>query len=151
MLINGPNLGRLGKRKPEIYGSITLSQVETEVNDLLQDSGCLLLSKQSNHEGEIIDFLESNREKASALIINPGALMINGWSLRDSLEDFPAPWLEVHISNILGRESFRHHSIISDLSSGLIFGFGTSVYLLATYAILRILGIKPPATDDKAL
>lgn len=92
---------------------------------------------QSNHEGEIIDFIEDNRDTANALIINPGALMMNGWSLLDALEDFPAPWIEVHISNIWARERFRHHSVLSPLADGVIAGLGTRCYAMAATELME--------------
>lgn len=131
LLVNGPNLSRLGTRKPEIYGNTTLSSITDELATITSAHGWELSAFQSNHEGEIIDFLERSRATASAMVINPGALMMNGWALRDALEDFPAPWIEVHISNIWGRESFRHESVLSPLAHGVIAGLGTRCYAMA--------------------
>jgi 5-deoxy-5-amino-3-dehydroquinate dehydratase len=91
---------------------------------------------QSNHEGALIDYLEARRE-VDALVLNPGALMMNGWGLRDALEDFPAPWIEVHLSNIWSREPFRHTSILSPLAVGVVAGLGSEGYLLAAAALMR--------------
>lgn len=132
LLINGPNLGILGKRKPEIYGSVSLREIETTLSHACLKHNIELKSFQNNTEGKIIDFLESNYDSLGA-IINPGALMMSGWAFRDALENYPKPWIEVHISNIFARESFRHHSILTDLSTGLISGFGTDGYNLALH------------------
>lgn len=130
LMINGPNLSRLGLRSPRIYGTMTLREIEEKVERLVTPQGWQVDPFQSNHEGEIIDFLEK-RHSADALILNPGALMINGWALRDALEDFPAPWVEIHISNVWSREAFRHNSILSPLASGFIAGLGWHGYLAA--------------------
>ena len=136
LLVNGPNLSRLGTRKPEIYGSTTLMSITEKLNTMAGAEGWSLTAFQSNHEGEIIDFLESNRS-CDALIINPGALMMNGWALRDALEYFPAPWIEVHISNIWARESFRHESVLSPIASGVIAGLGINCYAMAVRELLK--------------
>lgn len=135
LLVNGPNLSRLGSRKPEIYGRVTLSEIEAGIRDLADSKNWEVISFQSNHEGAIIDFLEENRS-SSALILNPGALMVHGWSLRDALEDFPAPWIEVHLSNVWSREIFRHNSVISPLALGVIAGFGSRGYRLAAIELI---------------
>ena len=141
LLVNGPNLSRLGHRKPEIYGTTTLSDITSELHNLAAARDWNLIAFQSNHEGEIIDFLECNRSIANALLINPGALMMNGWSLRDALEDFPMPWFEVHISNIWARESFRHDSVLSSLASGVIAGLGTRCYAMAASELMEQRGV----------
>lgn len=135
LLVNGPNLSRLGSRKPEIYGHVTLSEIEADVQDFAAAKNWAAISFQSNHEGAIIDFLEENRSSA-ALILNPGALMMSGWSLRDALEDFPAPWIEVHLSNVWSREIFRHKSVISPFALGVIAGFGSRGYRLAAIELI---------------
>lgn len=136
ILVNGPNLGRLGTRKPEIYGTATLQDICADVRRTLPDDSWFLEAFQSNNEGEIIDFLEAHRD-ADGAIVNPGALMIAGWSLYDALEDFPAPWIEVHLSNIWRREAFRHQSILSPLSKGMIAGLGAVGYTLATQVLTQ--------------
>jgi 5-deoxy-5-amino-3-dehydroquinate dehydratase len=135
-MINGPNLGRLGSRKPDIYGRTTLQEIERQIELLAAERGWGMEAFQSNHEGAIIDCLEARRD-VDALVLNPGALMMNGWGLRDALEDFPAPWVEVHLSNIWSREAFRHTSILTPLASGMIAGLGSQGYVLAAEALMR--------------
>ena len=135
LLINGPNLGTLGKRKPEIYGSDTLQDIVNSLSERLSILPIEVKHFQSNHEGNLIDFIEENYSTAG-MIINPGALMMSGWSLRDALEAYPNPIYEVHISNIYQREAFRHHSIISELADGVLCGMGARGYVLALEALL---------------
>ena len=136
LMINGPNLGRLGRRKPDIYGRTTLQEIARQIELLAAERGWGMETIQSNHEGAIIDCLEARRD-VDALVLNPGALMMNGWALRDALEDFPAPWVEVHLSNIWSREAFRHTSILTPLASGMIAGLGSQGYVLAAEALMR--------------
>ena len=138
LLLNGPNLGRLGERKPEIYGVTSLGQIICALQEKTAAEGWALVSIQSNNEGALIDALEKHRD-ARAAVVNPGALMIAGWSLRDALEDFPAPWIEVHISNIWQREAFRKESILAPLARGVIAGLGADGYLLAAQALMASL------------
>ncbi|MCH9686936.1 MAG: 3-dehydroquinate dehydratase [Deltaproteobacteria bacterium] len=135
LMLNGPNLGRLGMRKPEIYGTTTLADIETAVREQLGPQGSLI-AVQSNAESVLIDALEAHRECFGA-IVNPGALMMAGWSLRDALEAFERPWVEVHISNVYARESFRHHSVLSAIATGQISGLGTEGYTLAASYLRR--------------
>lgn len=135
LLVNGPNLGTLGVRRPEIYGRKTLGDVQAEVSALAASADWECLCFQSNYEGELIDFLERHA-KASAMVLNPGALMVAGWALRDALESFAAPWIEVHISNVWSRESFRHASVLSSLAAGVVAGLGTDGYLVASQILL---------------
>lgn len=137
LLLNGPNLGRLGQRKPEIYGCTTLAQIEAMVTGVIAPAGWSLVSLQSNAESELIDCLERHRDAVGA-IVNPGALMMAGWSLRDALEDFPTPWIEVHLSNVWTREAFRHVSVLSSLAAGVICGLGPMGYSLAAHALLGL-------------
>jgi len=137
LLVNGPNLSRLGTRKPEIYGTTTLADITGQLQALAHARDWAFTAFQSNHEGAIIDLLERSRASVSAMVINPGALMMNGWALRDALEDFPAPWIEVHISNIWAREGFRHESILSPLAAGVIAGLGTRCYAMAATELME--------------
>lgn len=135
LLLNGPNLGRLGLREPQVYGTKTLDQITREVTAVATSHGWTVLARQSNHEGELIDFIESQHQ-AEAMIINPGALMMSGWALRDALQDYPGRWIEVHISNLFARESFRHSSLLAPLCHGFIAGLGTDGYALAAAALV---------------
>ena len=138
LLINGPNLSRLGHRSPEIYGYDTLPLILDNLATVASTANLAIGDFQNNSEGKILDFIERNHE-ASGIIINPGALMMNGWALRDCLEDFPGMVFEVHISNVWAREEFRHNSILSPVVTGVIAGLGTMGYELALrYLINRL-------------
>ncbi|HEX3463200.1 MAG TPA: type II 3-dehydroquinate dehydratase [Candidatus Elarobacter sp.] len=138
LLLNGPNLGRLGKRVPEIYGTTTLAEIEAFVRAVTEPAGFGVIAKQSDSEGELIGILNAHRDCAGA-IVNPAALMIAGWSLRDALEDFGRPWVEVHISNIYRREEFRQKSVLAPLASAVIVGAGPYGYVLGAHALVHIL------------
>src|SRR3989338_6507330 len=116
LIINGPNLNRLGKRDPKKYGTVTLTEINNELTRIAKLHNCQLDYFQSNHEGEIIDFLQkqSSRE-ADGILINPGALTHYGYSLRDALEDINLPVIEVHLSDINKREDFRKINVLSGL------------------------------------
>ncbi|MFL6137246.1 MAG: type II 3-dehydroquinate dehydratase [Frankiaceae bacterium] len=135
LLLNGPNLGTLGKRQPEIYGRVTLAAIEQLVRDRCAAAGYGLRAEQHDCEGETIRALQRHEDTVGA-IVNPGALMIAGWSLRDALADYPSPWIETHLSNVWAREPFRHNSVLSALALGVIAGFGAHGYALAAEALL---------------
>ncbi|GAA5214965.1 type II 3-dehydroquinate dehydratase [Streptomyces thinghirensis] len=135
LLLNGPNLGILGKREPEIYGTATLADVEESVAKAVADRGWHVVAVQRESEGELIQTIQDNYETVGA-IVNPGALMIAGWSLRDALASYPRPWIEVHLSNVWARESFRHESVLAPLADGVIAGLGADGYRLAAQALL---------------
>lgn len=141
LLVNGPNLGILGRRQVHVYGTDTLADIERAVAEETAP-GYRLVSVQRDGEGELIGAIQDHYEAAGA-IVNPGALMIAGWSLRDALESFPAPWIEVHLSNVLARESFRHESVTAALAAGVIAGFGAHGYRLAARALLHLLAATP--------
>lgn len=135
LLLNGPNMRLLGRRQPEIYGTDTLADVEDAVSAEIAGQGWKLASYQSDSEAELIRLIEDHYDCVGA-IINPAALMMNGWGLRDALGNFPRPWIEVHLSNVWARESFRHESVISPLACGVIVGLGALGYVLAARALL---------------
>ncbi|MEV6668994.1 type II 3-dehydroquinate dehydratase [Streptomyces sp. NPDC051162] len=137
LLLNGPNLGTLGKRQPEIYGTETLAEIEAAVAEEVGARGWRLISEQRNGEGELVDVLQNHHDAVGA-VVNPGALMIAGWSLRDALADFAPPWVEVHLSNVWGREAFRHTSVTAPLASGVVMGMGALGYRLAARALTRL-------------
>lgn len=139
LLLNGPNLGTLGTRQPEIYGTTTLAEVEADVRSCAAAAGFGLRAEQHDDEAGLLAALRRHADTAGA-VLNPGALMMAGWSLRDALADYPAPWIEVHISNVYAREGFRHRSVLSALATGVIVGLGTDGYVLAAKALLRTLG-----------
>jgi 5-deoxy-5-amino-3-dehydroquinate dehydratase len=138
LLLNGPNLGTLGKRQPEIYGTATLADIEAAVAAELTGADWQVLAVQHNSEGELIDALQRHADAAGA-IVNPGALMISGWALRDALADFSRPWIEVHLSNVWAREPFRHVSITAPLAAGVVMGLGALGYRLAARALAEML------------
>jgi 5-deoxy-5-amino-3-dehydroquinate dehydratase len=137
LLLNGPNLGILGRRQVDIYGTDTLADIERAVAKEVAEAGWNVVSIQHNGEGELVSAIEARYETVGA-IVNPGALMIAGWSLRDALANYPRPWVEVHLSNIWARESFRHESVLAPLASGVIAGFGSPGYRLAARALIEI-------------
>jgi len=138
-VINGPNLNMLGKREPEIYGSLTLSQINT---GLAQQAKLLGLEPgffQSNHEGAIVDKIqEVFDENIAGVIINPGALTHTSIVLRDALLLLSCPIVEIHLSNIYKREAFRHKSMLSDIVTGQIAGFGHYGYQMALNAVANM-------------
>jgi 3-dehydroquinate dehydratase-2 len=131
LVLNGPNLNLLGLRQPEIYGRETLADVEASVAALAAEFGVAVLCRQSNHEGQLVDWIQEARKDAAGIIINPGAYSHTSVAILDALNAFEGPVLEVHISNIHKREAFRHHSFVSSRADGVIAGFGTEGYLLA--------------------
>jgi 5-deoxy-5-amino-3-dehydroquinate dehydratase len=137
LLLNGPNLGILGRRQVDIYGTDTLADIEGAVGKEVAGAGWDVLSVQHNGEGELVSAIEAHYETVGA-IVNPGALMIAGWSLRDALANYPRPWIEVHLSNLWARETFRHESVIAPLASGVIAGLGSIGYRLAARALLEM-------------
>lgn len=130
-ILNGPNLNLLGLRQPEIYGRATLEDVAEDCASLAEELGLTIRFHQSNHEGQIIDWIHQARGEGAGVIINPGALTHTSIAILDALNAFDGPVIEVHISNIHKRESFRHHSYVSLRAEGVIAGCGVEGYLLA--------------------
>jgi len=131
LVLNGPNLNLLGQRQPEIYGRETLADVEAALARLAAELGVAVACHQSNHEGQLVDWIQEARKDAAGIIINPGAYSHTSVAILDALNAFEGPVLEVHISNIHKREAFRHHSFVSSRADGVIAGFGIEGYLLA--------------------
>lgn len=142
LLVNGPNLNRLGTRESVIYGTTTLAEVLDAVQGLAASLGAEIRSFQSNGEGAIIDWLQAEQAGADGLIINAGALTHYGISLRDAVAAMGIPAVEVHISNVWKREEFRHESLLSPVVNGAIVGLGVQGYLLALEALVRIISGK---------
>lgn len=130
-VIHGPNLNMLGRREPAIYGHTTLAEIDAALSARAAGAGLRLISVQSNHEGALIDFLQSEGWHAAGVIINPGALTHYGLALRDALAALSAPIIEVHLSNVYRREPFRHTSVVAPVATGQITGLGWRGYLLA--------------------
>lgn len=139
-VLNGPNLNLLGLRQPEIYGKETLADVAASLSDLADDLGLTVRCLQSNHEGQLIDWIHEARTEGAGIIINPGAYSHTSVAILDALNAYDGPVLEVHISNIHKREAFRHHSFVSARAEGVIAGFGTEGYLLALRRLASLLG-----------
>jgi len=130
-VLNGPNLNLLGKRQPEIYGYETLADIQAKLEDKAAKAGFVVDFFQSNHEGAIIDKIHEARDKAQGIIINPAAFTHTSVAILDALNTFENPIIEVHISNVHKRESFRHHSYVSLRAEGVIAGLGTQGYIAA--------------------
>ena len=138
-VLNGPNLNLLGTREPQIYGHETLSNIVMAMHERAAGLRLNLEARQSNHEGELIDWLhEAHERKAGAVILNGGGLTHTSVALRDAVAAIAAPVIEVHLSNPDARESFRRRSLIAGVAKGSIKGFGTHSYLLALDAAARL-------------
>ncbi|APE43470.1 type II 3-dehydroquinate dehydratase [Sulfitobacter alexandrii] len=135
LIINGPNLNLLGTRQPEVYGKTTLADVEAMCTDAAAESGLEVAFCQSNHEGALIDAIHAAKGKHDAIILNAGAYTHTSVALMDAIASVELPVVEVHLSNIHARESFRHHSYIAPVAIGQICGFGPKGYLMALDAI----------------
>lgn len=139
LILNGPNLNLLGQRQPEIYGAETLADVEAAAAALAAELGLAPAFRQSNHEGQLVDWIQEARGDAAAIVINPGAYSHTSVAILDALNAFEGTVIEVHISNIHKREAFRHHSYVSARADGVIAGCGTQGYLLALRRIAALL------------
>jgi 3-dehydroquinate dehydratase-2 len=140
LVLNGPNLNMLGLRQPEVYGSATLADVEKQCGALAETLGVALRFAQSNSEAELIGWIHDARKTAAAIIINPGAYSHTSIAILDALNTYEGPVLEVHISNIHKRETFRHHSYVSLRADGVIAGCGVEGYQLALRRVVSLLG-----------
>jgi 3-dehydroquinate dehydratase-2 len=141
LLLNGPNLNLLGSREPAIYGRDTLPMIEARLAGMARDRGHDLVALQSNAEHELIDTVHaSGKQDVAFVIINPGAFSHTSIALRDAFLGVAVPFIEVHLSNVFARESFRHHSYLSDIAAGCIVGLGPIGYELALEAACARLG-----------
>jgi 3-dehydroquinate dehydratase-2 len=129
-VIHGPNLSLLGQREPEVYGYDSLDDVNQALGGLAEELGVTLETMQSNHEGEIIDFILDAATRVQGFLINPGGLTHTSVVLRDALVGVERPFVEVHLSNTAGREAFRRHSYLAPVAGGVVLGFGLPSYLL---------------------
>jgi 3-dehydroquinate dehydratase-2 len=134
-VLNGPNLNRLGTREPEIYGATTLADIESMCMTKASELGATLTFRQSNHEGDLVDWIQEAADKNAGLVINPAAYTHTSVALQDAIKAGGVPTVEVHLSNIHARESFRHKSYVSPVALGVICGLGAQGYLLALDAL----------------
>lgn len=134
LLLNGPNLNLLGTRQPEIYGKLTLAQIEKKVRVLAKELGVEIDFRQSNSEGELVTWIQQAVGKFAAIVINPAAYTHTSLAMRDAISAVGIPTVEIHLSNIHKREQFRHHSFIAEVAVGQIAGFGVDSYLLGLRA-----------------
>jgi 3-dehydroquinate dehydratase-2 len=138
-VLNGPNLNLLGTREPDIYGRTTLADIGKLAARQAKVHGLSVVFRQSNHEGELVEWIQEARSKAAGVIINAGAYTHTSVALHDALRALECPIIEVHLSNTFAREEFRHHSHISPVATGLILGFGANSYVLAIDAIASLI------------
>ena len=139
LLINGPNLNMLGQRDESLYGSMKISDIVKETKVMSVELGVQLDYYQSNHEGGLVDHIQSSSPESDGIIINPGALTHYGLSLRDALLDAQLPVIEVHLSNIHAREEYRRMSVVTSLSVGQVAGLGWKGYIYALEAMVEYL------------
>ncbi|MBT8488506.1 MAG: type II 3-dehydroquinate dehydratase [Gemmatimonadetes bacterium] len=139
-VIHGQNLRLLGRREPEVYGTDTLLDVDTLLADLGAELGIELETFQSNHEGEILDFVDEASGRVDGFLINPGALTHTSIGLRDALLGVDRPFVEVHLSNTQARERFRRRSFLSGVATGVVYGFGVESYLLGLRGLAAHIG-----------
>jgi 3-dehydroquinate dehydratase-2 len=138
MILNGPNLNLLGVREPHIYGTTTLSQIRENCEKLAAHLGLELAFHQSNHEGQLVDWIQSARETADAIIINPAGYSFTSIAILDAIKAFEGPVIEVHISNIHARDEYHRHSKISSVATAVIAGLGPNGYFAAMHALTQM-------------
>ncbi|MEL6959029.1 MAG: type II 3-dehydroquinate dehydratase [Pseudomonadota bacterium] len=140
LLLNGPNLNMLGTRQPEIYGHTTLADVERDTTTLGVELGAMVTSKQSNYEGQLVEWIQEARETSDAILINPGAYTHTSIAILDALNMFDGIVAEIHISDIHAREDFRHHSFVAHRADVTIMGKGVDGYGIALKDVMERLG-----------
>jgi 3-dehydroquinate dehydratase-2 len=137
LVLNGPNLDRLGRREPDVYGSTSYGDLVTMIEAEAAELGLNAVVRQSNSEAQLLDWLHAAADAGDPVIINAGALTHTSIALRDACAELRAPLIEVHISNVYAREEFRHHSYLSAVATGVIVGLGVQGYLLALRYLAR--------------
>lgn len=140
LVLNGPNLGRLGSREPEVYGHATLADVEASCRRLGVELGLDVELRQTDDEAELVDWLHEAADSGLPVVLNPAAFTHYSYALRDAVAQVSAPVVEVHLSNPAAREEFRHTSVVAGVCSGTVAGFGVGSYLLALRAVATLLG-----------
>ncbi len=139
LVLNGPNLGRLGTREPEVYGAMTLEDHVAVATEAARENGLRVEHLQSNAEHALVEAVHGARGRCAAIVINPGAFTHYAWSIHDALAAFDGPVVELHLSNTAARETWRHDSVVSPVASGIIMGFGGHGYELAVHAVALLL------------
>ncbi len=135
-VVHGPNLRLLGRREPDVYGTVTLEEIDARLVELGAELGAEVETFQSNDEGAILDFLEDAADRVGGFVVNAGALTHTSIALRDGLVGVGRPFVEVHLSNIAARERFRRHSFLTPVALGAVYGFGVESYLLGLRAMV---------------
>jgi len=150
LVLHGPNLNLLGTREPGVYGRVTLPEVDRLIREHGRRRGVRVECRQSNVEGELIGWLHgAEREGFGGVVLNPGAFTHYSLALRDAVAAIPVPVVEVHLSNVHGREEFRRHSVVAAVARGQIAGFGPQSYLLGLDALLTLGGARPSARANQ--
>ncbi len=139
LVLSGPNLNLLGTREPEIYGRTTLAEIHAQLKSEAKAAGYDLEARQSNHEGELVDWIQATPGKFAGLLFNPAAFSHTSLSLRDAVAAVPLPTVEVHLSNVFAREAFRHTLVVAGAARGVVSGFGAYSYSLGLQALIQIL------------
>jgi len=140
LVLHGPNLNLFGRREPQIYGTMTLAEINQRLEALARELEVELVIVQSNHEGALVDALHEHMDQAAGAVINPAGLTQHGVSLHDAIKAMPFPVIEVHMSNIAAREEWRHRSIISSAAKGTIQGLGWRSYAAALRVLVEMAG-----------
>jgi 3-dehydroquinate dehydratase-2 len=143
LLLNGPNLASLGEREPDVYGSVTLAEIDAAVTERARELGLEVRCEQTNHEGAMVDLLEAERGVSAGCIVNPGGLTHTSVVVADALRTFGGPVIEVHLSNILAREPYRRVSLSAEAAVAVISGFGLHGYVLAVEGLAKLLEDGP--------
>lgn len=144
-ILNGPNLNLLGQREPGIYGTLTLADIERRVRERAEAAGIELTFRQSNHEGELVTWIQEAGLAGAGVVLNAGAYTHTSVALRDAISGAKVPAVEVHLSNVHARESFRHRSLIAPVCIGVIAGFGPQSYLLGLDAVAQAMRDGAPS------
>jgi 3-dehydroquinate dehydratase-2 len=142
LFLNGPNLNLLGQREPEVYGSTTLADIEKKVRERAADFQAEIAFRQSNLEGELVNWIQEAKGKFDVIVLNAAAYTHTSIALRDAIAAVGVPTIEIHLSNVHAREEFRHKSLIAPVCCGQIIGFGQKSYILAVEAAVHVNGTK---------
>ena len=146
LVLHGPNLNLFGRREPHIYGTMTLAEINDKLQALARELKVELEILQSNHEGELVDFLHKNMDSAAGGIVNPAGLTQHGVSLHDAIKAMPFPVIEVHMSNIAAREEWRRHSVIAPAAKGSVQGLGWRSYAAALRVLVEMAREEKPGS-----